>query len=184
LFAQCDADLQAFAREAQNAQIGVTVPPVLSIVLSRCGSRDEIISRLLDLREEWKEARDRLWARIEDLQRASPAEVRDITRELEQASELLSPSRPSVPIFPSRVLWDLVALGGALYSGSETAGTIAAARAVHSVTSELPAAGRYIFRTGAIDLARRVRAELLVANGVPDLLARFLTEGERRALES
>jgi hypothetical protein len=125
LFAQCDADLQAFAREAQNAQIGVTVPPVLSIVLSRCGSRDEIVRRLLDLREEWKEARDRMWARIEDLQRASPADVREITRELEQASELLSPSRPRIPILPSRVLWDLVALSGALYSGNETAATIA-----------------------------------------------------------
>lgn len=73
---------------------------------------------------------------------------------------------------------------GALYSGNETAATIAGARAAHSVTRELPAAARFIFRTGAIDLARRVRADLLVANGVPDLLDRFLTEDERRSLAS
>jgi hypothetical protein len=69
-----------------------------------------------------------------------------------------------------------------LYEG--TAATIAGARAAHSVTTELPAAARFIFRTGAIDLARRVRADLLVANGVPDLLDRFLTEEERRSLAS
>ena len=182
LFAQCDADLQAFAREAQNAQIGITVPPVLSIVLSRCSSRDEIVPRLLDLREEWKEPRDRMWARLEDLQRASPADVRDITRELEQASELLSPSRPRIPVLPSRVLWDLVAFGGALYSGNDTAATIAGARAAHSVARELPTAARFIFGRGAIDLARRVRADLLVANSVPDLLTRFLTDDERRSM--
>ncbi|MFN7979210.1 MAG: hypothetical protein U0P30_13830 [Vicinamibacterales bacterium] len=182
LFAQFDADLQAFAREAQNARIGVTVPPVLSIVLARCGTRDEIVQRLLELREEWKEPRDRMWARIEDLQRASPAEVQDITEELERASELLSPVRPRAPLLPSRVLWELVALGGALHSGSKIMAALAGAQAAHSISSELPAAARLIFRRGAIDLARRVRADLLMANGVPDLLDRFLTDNERRSL--
>jgi hypothetical protein len=163
------------------------VPPVLSIVLSRCDTRDEILRRLIDLRNEWREPRERVWALISDLRVSSdPREMRQIQKELEYVSTVLSPARPPIPIEPSRVLWDLVSnvagLIGAFASGSGAAEAVAVARTVVAGAKELQPAGKYIFRMGAIDFARRVRSDILAARKVPELLDRFLTDAERRAL--
>jgi hypothetical protein len=187
LFAPLDEDLQRFAREAQEAHLGVAVPPVLSIVLSRCDTRDDILRRLVELRNEWREPRERVWALISDLRGSSDArEMRNIQKELEYLSNVMSPARSRIPIEPSRVLWDLVSnaagLIGAFASGSGVAEAVAVARTAVAGARELQPSVKYIFRMGAIDFARRLRSDVLAANRVPQLLDRFLTDAERRAL--
>jgi len=187
LFAALDEDLQNFAREAQDAHLGVAVPAVLSIVLSRCSTRDEILKRLIELRSEWMEPRERVWGLITALRESSDArEMRGIQKDLEYLSTVMSPARPPIPIEPSRVLWDLVSntvgMIGAFVSGSGVAETVAVTRAVVAGAKELQPARKYIFRMGAVDFARRVRSDLIAANEVPKLLDRFLTADERRAL--
>jgi hypothetical protein len=187
LFAPLDEDLQEFAREAHQAHLGVAVPAVLSIVLSRCETRDDILRRLIEIRNEWMEPRERVWTLINALRASSDTrEMRGIQKELEYVSTVLSPARPAIPIEPSRVLWDLVSnaagLIGAFASGSRVAEAVAVAQTLVAGAKELQPAGKYIFRLGAIDFARRVRSEILVANKVPQLLDRFLSDQERRAL--
>jgi len=187
LFAALDEDLQDFAREAHKGHLGIKVPAVLSIVLSRCDKRDDILHRLIELREEWRERREVIWALLGTLRDSSDeSEMRKIQKELEYVSNVLSPARPPVPIEPSRVLWDLVSnaagLVGAFVSGSGVAEAVAVTRAAVATAKEMQPAAKYIFRVGAIDFARHVRTEILTANKVPDVLDRFMTDKERRAL--
>jgi hypothetical protein len=185
LFAVLDADLQAFARQAHAAHLGVATPPILSVVLARVQSRDDIPAALCALREELKPARDRLWSLIDEMRSASNlAELRRIQSELERASALLSPGRTGLLVEPTRVLWNLlpptVALGIAAATGGSLAGAAASAGA-HLIRDLGMAAGNYLFGRGAFDLARRIRSEL-VARGVASDLTPLLSETERRVL--
>lgn len=188
LFATLDADLQEFAREAQASHVGVVVPPILSVVVSRSQSREEILKRLTELRDEWSEPRGHIWRLVDDLRTCSELRhMRQIQKELEYVSAVFSPARAAVQIEPSRVLWDLVSnavgIGTAVSSGSGVAEGLAVARAAIAVAKELTPAAKYIFGWGAIDFARRVRSEVMAASSVPEALDRFLTDDERRALK-
>jgi hypothetical protein len=188
IFSTLDRDLQDFAREAAAAHVGVSIPPVLSVVLGRIGSRDHIVETVCALRDEWKEPRDRMWTLIDQMRTAGTVrDFHDVRAELERASAALSPARAPVAIEPTRVFWDLVgpaaALGATVATGNELGETVAAvtlgARAVRDVV--IPAAN-YLFGRGALDLARRVRSEIIEAAELPTTLDRFLTQEERRAM--
>ncbi|WP_291984523.1 hypothetical protein [Luteitalea sp.] len=187
LFAVLDRETQEFAREAHAAHLGVAVPPILSIALKRCDSRENLVNRLIELRDEWHEPRARLWDLIEQLRASSDVrEMRTIQRELGRVSEAMSPGAPAIAIEPSRVLWDLVAgaasAGVAVATEGPISQVVAIATAAGAAIRELQPVVEYIFGRGAIDLARRIRSEVIVASRTPELLDRFLTDQERRAL--
>ncbi len=189
LFETLDRDWQQFAREADAGALGLVVPPVLSIVLTRCARRDAIPAIIQDLRNEWADARAKVWERVDGLKTArTVAEAEEIRRELAEASRLLSPSRNEMDTRPVRVLWDLVASavagaatgffsGGRPDVGAAIGALGMAARSIPPLIQEL---GPALFARGAFDLARRIhRGAARVEYGA---LARLLSDAERREL--
>ena len=78
LFENLDKDWQQFARESDAGEIGFEVPPVLSIILTRCGKRDAIPTVIKNLRAE---ARAKVWALLNRLRTVGTiGERRDIGR--------------------------------------------------------------------------------------------------------
>jgi hypothetical protein len=189
-FENLDRDWQQFAREIDAGGINIMVPPVLSIILTRCARREAIPAVIKDLQAEWADARGKVWALVDRLKVArTVAEAQEIRRELEAASRLLSPTQSEFDTRPGRVLWDLVAGGiagaaTAMVSGGRpsvgaTIGAVisAAAKSVPPLIHEL---GPALFGRGAFDLARRIRQETLRIEY--DALARLLTDAEKRKL--
>jgi hypothetical protein len=190
-FEHLDRDWQQFAREIGAGGINFMVPPVLSIILTRCARRDAIPAVIKDLQAEWADARAKVWSLVDRLKAArTVAEAQEIRRELEAASRLLSPAQSEFDTKPGRVLWDLVVgsmagaatamvSGGRLSVGATIGAVIStAAKSVPPLIHEL---GPALFGRGAFDLARRIRQETL---GVEyDALAKLLTDAEQRKLE-
>jgi hypothetical protein len=58
LFKDLDVKWQEYAGSVAADGCGLLVPPVLSIVLTRCARRDAIVPVLVDLRSEWAGACD------------------------------------------------------------------------------------------------------------------------------
>jgi hypothetical protein len=69
LFHQLDQDWQKYARQVEEQGLGFLIPPVLGIVLSRCARRDAIPTVIRDLRDEWADARKKVWSLLEILRR-------------------------------------------------------------------------------------------------------------------
>jgi hypothetical protein len=67
LFENLDKDWQQFAHEVNSGNLGVVVPPVLSIVLTRCTSREVIPTIIEDLRYEWSDVRSQVWMLLNQL---------------------------------------------------------------------------------------------------------------------
>jgi len=186
LFHNLDQDWQQFAKEADSGELGFTVPPVLSIVLSRCTRRDAIPVVIKDLRDEWATARQKVWGQINRIKHVHTIqETIEIKWELEEASKLLSLTQHEIRTRPIRVLWELVAAGlaGAIIahiSGSHPgigAATGAIGRVSGSVASSIHELGPALFGRGAFDFARRVRKETMRIK--PGALAKLLTETEK-----
>ena len=189
LFENLDRDWQQFAREADAGELGFMVPPVLSIVLTRCARRDAIPTILKDLRDEWADARAKVWALLSQLKTVhTVAEKWKIQQELASASRLMSPAQDEIDTKPVRVLWDLIAgsvagaataqISGGRPSVGATIGALGmASRSVPPLIHEF---GSALFGRGAFDLARRVRQE--VKRVEYDALARLLTETEKHKL--
>lgn len=189
LFENLDRDWQQFAREADAGALSFMVPPVLSIILTRCARREAIPAIINDLRAEWADARDKVWALIDGLKTAQTIkEACDIRSELETASRMLSPTPHEIETRPIRVLWDLI-VGGvsgattALISGGHpeigaAVGVLGGgARSIPPLFQEL---GPALFSRGAFDLAKRVRRE--VGRSEYDALAKLLSDAERSKL--
>jgi hypothetical protein len=189
LFENLDQDWQKFAREADAGELGFMVPPVLSIVLTRCAKREAIPTAINELRAEWADARTRVWSLIDSLKTANiVAEAQEIKRELEAASRMFSPSPNEIDTRPVRVLWDLI-IGGALGAattfisggrpevGAALGAMGAASKSVPPLLQDL---GRALFGRGAFDLAKRIRREL--GRVEYDALAKLLSDSERRKL--
>lgn len=191
LFNNLDKDWQKFAREADSGDLGLIVPPVLSIVLTRCEKRTAIPDVLRDLRDEWASARAKVWTLLHQLKTVQTIqEMRAIQQELTEASLLFSPVQNPIDSRPVRVLWDLVvgAVSGAVTSslsggnlgiGAAIGATIStASRSVPPLIHEL---GPVLFGRGAFDLAKRVRKEVLRVEY--SSLSKFLTEAEKEKLQ-
>ncbi|MGD0231252.1 MAG: hypothetical protein ABSC19_12985 [Syntrophorhabdales bacterium] len=188
-FENIDKDWQRFAREAAEGEVSFKVPPVLSIILTRIATRDAIPYILRDLRDEWANARGKVWALLGRLMTASSlGETKDIHEELAAASRMLSLPRGEIDTRPVRMLWDLVVgsaegVATALLSGGEIGvGAVVGAlrEAVRSGPSFIHESGPILFGRGAFDLARRVRQEVMLVEH--DALARLLTDAEKRSL--
>lgn len=190
LFENLDKDWQQFAREADSGELGFMVPPVLSIILTRCAKRSSIPAVLRDLRDEWAGARAKVWALLDQLKTVhTVGEMRTIQQELTEASLLLSPVQNPIDTRPVRVLWDLViggvtgAVTSSLSGGSPGVGAVigaainTASRSVPPLIHEL---GPALFGRGAFDLAKRIRKEVMRVEY--DALAKLLTDAERRKL--
>lgn len=186
IFENLDRDWQQFAREAEAGELGFVIPPVLSIILTRCARRDAIPAILKDLRDEWADARAKVWTLLNQLKTVNTIEQKNaIQRELQEASRLMSTGLHEVDTKPVRVLWDLVAgsvagAATALLSGGNTVigATIGAiGKASQSIVPLVTELGPALFGRGAFDLARRVRRDVMCAEH--DSLARLLTDVEK-----
>jgi len=189
LFENLDRDWQKFSREADAGEVGFMVPPVLSIILTRCARRDAIPKILKELRDEWTDARVKVWALLDQLKTANTvAEARNIKQELEAASLLMSPIQNEIDTKPVRVLWDLIVgsvtgaatgliSGGRPFAGAALGALGMASRTVPKLIREM---GPVLFGRGAFDLARRVRKEAVHVEY--EALARLLTNAEKREL--
>lgn len=165
------------------------VPPVLSIILTRAARREAIPAIINDLRAEWADARAKAWALIDRLRNAETLEeARDIRRELEVASQMLSPTPNEIDTRPAQVLWDLIVggisgaataviSGGRPEVGAAVGAVGGAARSVPPLIQEL---GPALFGRGAFDLAKRVRRE--VSHSEYDALSRLLSDAEKSKL--
>jgi len=189
LFEELDGDWQQFAREADAGELGFTVPPVLSIILTRCSRRDAIPDILRDLRDEWADARTKVWALLDQLKTIQTiSEVRKIRQELAAASRLMSPAKDEIDSRPLRVLWDIIAGSAAgsatalISGGHPVAGAVIGALGMASKTVPplIHELGPALFGRGAFDLARRVRDEAM--NSEYNSLAKLLTDTEKRKL--
>jgi hypothetical protein len=188
LFRQLDGDWQRYAREAEQDGLDFLVPPVLAIILTRCARRDAIPNVIRDLRDEWADARRKVWGLLDNLRRSRTLrEGLEIRKELSEAARLFSPDVKEGYTQPIRVLWEVLAAAGAgavtaqLSGGKPALG--ATTGAVAQVARSLPILhefGPALFGRGALDLARRVRKEL----GRVDLgaLPALLSDAERRNL--
>lgn len=191
LFDSLDKDWAEYARAADAGTLGPTVPPVLSIVLTRAASRDRIATIIADLRDEWAGARAKVWALVDEMKRAQTArESNEVLRQLDDASKQFSPKARDDASRPLRVLWEVVAKAGSgaltatLAGGDAVTGAVAggAQEAARAAAQVLPTSWGALMHRGAYDLAARVRRSTAAVEPMPALLARFLTDAEKRAL--
>src|SRR5207253_786914 len=91
LFEPLDADWQGYARSAEQDGLGLLVPPVLGIVLTRCARRDSIPTVIKDLRDEWADSRRKVWQLLDSLRACGTlGEAIEIRSALTSASRLFS----------------------------------------------------------------------------------------------
>jgi hypothetical protein len=189
LFATLDAEWHEHAKKIETSGLKFSVPPVLSIVLSRSANRTAIPRVLSDLRDEWFNARRKVWRMLRDLREcATLSEAIEIEHELKQASLLFSPKKSDFDTRPIRVLWDVTSgaaagaaiaalSGGKPLVGAITGGIAQAARSAPPLGHEF---GRALFGLGAFDLARRVRRE--VSKIERTAIQRLVSDKERKQL--
>ena len=189
LFKPLDEEWQRYAKSAEQDRFGLLVPPVLGIVLTRCARRDAIPTVVRDLRDEWAQARRKVWALLDALRVCrTVGEANEVHRELSEASQLFPPNRRDATSRPVRILWEFaaaVAAGAGIASlsgGKPALGAVtgAIAQGARSVTGFTHDFGPAVFGRGAFDLANKVRREA----GRVDFsaLSRLLGDAERRKL--
>lgn len=189
LFANLDEQWRGFAQEVSQGALGISVPPILSIVLTRAARRDALPTIVSDLRDEFAEARGKIWTLLSEMKRAETiGQAREIRDELVQASRLMAPTAHDIEDSPGRVLWEIVggAIGGAATAvaagggpliGAMTGAVVQGAKSIPPLVKEL---GPALFRRGAFDLARRVRSATLKVEH--DALIRHLNPSEQKRL--
>lgn len=188
-FEHLDRNWHLFAHQCQSNGLDLLVPPLLSVVLTRCSRRDAIPSVIRDLRNEWATPRQKVWSLLAHLRTSRTlGEAEEIQKELADASKLLCPDRSEIDVRPMRVLWEIIAAGAAGAGvaavsgghpalGAVTGGITQAARNLPAFTHEF---GEILFGRGAFDLARRVRRA--VSTTELDALPRLLSKAERDKL--
>lgn len=180
LFRQLDESWQRLAKKLAQGGFDLRIPPVLGIVMSRSARRDAIPAVLLDLRNEWAMAREKLWQRVDSLRELHTVkEAEDTLRELEAASKLFSREPSDYDTQPMRVFWDISAAAAVVASTGGAAGAGIGGAAARSLPKMLQDIGPALFGRGAFDLAKRVRRE--VSKVDPDVLRRFLSPSEQQA---
>jgi len=186
LFGRLDADWKDYARRVQEGQLGFLLPPILSIVLNNCARRDAIPAVVLDLRESWAAPRRRVWKLVDKQKRARTLrEFNDINDEFAEASKEFAPAHEPGKSSPFRMLWDIF---GAAAGGAITAKLAGGDAKIGALTKAIPQMITSAFSVddffgrGAFDLARRVSEATALVRPMPELLSRFLTTSEKRAL--
>jgi hypothetical protein len=81
-------EFQEAARQLRGPGIGISVPPLVSLVLSRARRRDDVPSVIKEFREEYAEARISLWNLLEKMWEAPTLRAQvQMLRQLESAAE-------------------------------------------------------------------------------------------------
>ena len=188
LFETIDTDWTTYARAAEIGKIGPVLPPILSIVLTRCERREHIPMVLRELRDEWADARNQVWELVDKLKASQNLrEANEIERQLDEASKYFSPAREGTHMPPLRAIWDVFTTAGgssidsAVAGGDPMVGALSAGvREALSITAKSGLAfGRLLFGFGALDLARKVRRETVQVEPMTRLLSRILTPTEK-----
>jgi hypothetical protein len=191
LFNTLDDEWKEYTRAADASQIGPVIPPVLSIVLSRAGSRERICTMLEDLRDEWAVARAKVWGLVDAMKEAPTlANLNELRRQLQDAARYFSPKADSNSFGPLRRLWNVFTdvVAGAVTAGlaggaPQTGAIVGGVRGgIAAVAKALPESLDAVLRRGAFDLAARVRRGLMNAEPMPGLLSRHLSSAERAEL--
>ncbi len=192
LIERLDKDWKNYVHTAELRGIGPSLPPILCIILTRCGKREDIIPVTKVLREEWNTPRRKIWKLVEQLKTANTInEAYDIQKEFEEASKHLSPVNGDISLSPLRVIWDIFAGAGggsvdAAVAGGDpgTGALVGGARAlVSTIASQGTNFARTLFGCGALDLANRVRNQAMKVEPVTRLLSRHLTQEEKSLLQ-
>lgn len=191
LFAELDAESQVIVRELVDGTLGPNLPPVLAMALRRARSRNDLLRVFAEIRDEWGDARRKVWKLVKELRSAKDlAGATEVRKELEAAGREFNPDSRVSPS-TLRVMWDV--LGGAvvgagvsgLTAGDVTHGALIGAGSAIAgiVQDDAFRPFRRMLRTGGFDLARRVRTEVEKLDPEsPKLLTSILTETERRSL--
>jgi hypothetical protein len=189
LFANLDREWTQLVRSVDGGEIGLVVPPFLAILLNRCPRRDAILNVLEDMKNEFREPREKMWNLIQTFKCARTiVEANDVRRELQRAGELMSPTKEWPPFCPVRTLWKVFTcgLGGAAVgglAGHPLAGAAAAVVAhVAGAIGDAVPEFRIIFRRGAFDVARRINRDMRTVPRMPELLRSILTHAEQTRL--
>lgn len=94
LFNPLDTEWQSYAQQVRRSGLGLLIPPVLGIVLTRCARREAIPAVIRDLRDEWAGPRKKVWDLLESMRTARTlGEGVEIRRDLAEASKLFAPER-------------------------------------------------------------------------------------------
>lgn len=191
LFDVLDSDWKEYAQAINNGYHGPNIPPVLGIVLNRCANRDQIPIVLKELRDEWSEARKKVWTLISELRIAKTLkEANQIKQELDNSSKYFSPKRSNNDFSPMRIFWELFSEVGcgvidtAIAGGDPLIGALSAT--TRTVIKKFADGGlefaKTLFGSGAFDLARRVRHDAMQIAPMPHLIKKILTKTEREKL--
>ena len=65
LFAQLDQGWTELVRSVDGGDIGFVVPPFLASLLNRCTRRDALLNVLEDMKNEFREPREKMWSLIQ-----------------------------------------------------------------------------------------------------------------------
>jgi len=182
---------------AAHAGLGLVLPPITAIVLSRTASRDKLLTVIRELRVEWADPRRKLWTLIRALRGArTVAEAHDIQRALSDAARLFDMRIPTPGIAPMRFIGDVFTSGmvagmATLVTSGDNMDVAIATGALAAVAKQAIQSGAsavskeslsYWLRRGAFDLARRVREELPKVEPIREVLDRHLMPDEKKAL--
>jgi hypothetical protein len=187
LFDGLGNDWKTLGKDVSAPNFGPLIPPLLSIVATRSASREKISDIVRDLRDEWSEARSKVWALSDELKTASSVlRAQEIVRELDESSKYFSPTPDERSTRPVQFLWNLcsAALGGAaigqLSGGNPEIGAAVGlvGETVRIVQKEIN--WQRICGVGAFDLGKRVRREVELAD--VSKLSLFLSQTEKTAL--
>jgi hypothetical protein len=189
LFDQLDELWQQYASRVNDHGLGLLVPPVTAIVLSRCARREAIPVVVRDLRDEWARGRRKVWDLLLALRSARTlGDAKEIEKNLDDASQLFAPERTRHDSHPVRVIWEIATsalMGAGVASLTGTRPTIGAATGLishipRSVPALLDEFGPALFGRGAFDLARSVRRATSDVEFMA--LRRLLTDPEKKSL--
>jgi hypothetical protein len=185
MFRSLDEEWQRYASSAEQDRFGLLVPPVLGIVLTRCTHRAEIPTAIKDLRDEWADARKKVWNRLDALRVCRTLDdANDIHRELSEASSLFPPNKSAAPSHPIRIFWGFMtamAAGAGLAELSGKGAVIGAlGGAITQAARVAPTFGPAVFGRGAFDLANKVRRGARQVEFAA--LSRLLTSAEKGKL--
>ena len=185
LFAKLDRDWQEIVREAK--ELGPLLPPIVAVVLRRAQTRSAIPSILKELRDELSEARNKVWTLLRTLGSArNLKEFSDARRELESVSQAFSLFTGEEKSSSGRILWDLLgsgvgAIAGLVATSHPIGGAIGAA-AVPVIVEGVRCFSTLFSGQGAVDLGRRIKAEVLSTRPTIRALYGLLNDSEREKL--
>jgi hypothetical protein len=171
LYAQLDDDFRAVSRELRGPSVGIELPPLTALLLSRARNRAGIPYELRDMREEYELARNELWGLMTEMWFAPTVrEQIKILSTLKKAASSLF-----VATFPER----FDTLGFAL---SAVAGVVTGSpSAVSSVGSRLLDHDKPNARVSAISFTNKLSTDLRKnLRSTVGILRKHLTHAELR----